>query len=165
MHETLQTGAWTIARGIVAVAILVSVGCELSPAEPTPVDPDRPRPTLTVSPGTVATRLSSAGTQYDYQACYSFTNPSGGFRVRMSEFEFIPIGADGTAYPASGISTAYPIASGTTVSECPVFQRFFATHPAATRYRLRVMYSMFDNPSILSVEGTSTLTPGTVPFR
>jgi hypothetical protein len=72
--------------------------------------------------------------------------------------EFTPIGADGTLYDPQGTVGGFSIPAGRDSSQCWGFSAFRVTHPTPARYRLRFTYYMLDNPTLLSVEGTSTLT-------
>jgi hypothetical protein len=114
---------------------------------------------MSVSPGTVeVARSSSPGTVgYYYQACFQLSNPSGGATVKLSEMAFTPSGADGSLYATQSIVGGFSVPAGRNHSDCWGFSEFNVTHPTAARYRLRFTYYMSDNPSLVSVEGTSTL--------
>jgi len=141
-----------------SLVLVCSVSCDLPEASPTPVDPNRPLVTMNVVPGTVEVAPSTPGTVgYQYQACPLIRNPSG-VSVNLSRMEFTPIGADGTMYAPQAIGGGFSIPPGRDNSQCWGFSAFRVTHPTPVRYRLRFTYYMLDNPTLLSVEGTSTLT-------
>jgi hypothetical protein len=145
--------------GMAIILACAAVNCELSPATPSPIDPDRPLVTMAVSPGTVETARSSApGTiGYLYQACPRLSNPSD-TAVHLSKMEFTPSGPDGGVYATQGTVGGFSIPAGNFYAGCWGFSEFNVTHPTAVMYRLRFTYYMSDNPTLLSVEGTSTLT-------
>ncbi len=151
--------AHRVSRALALTVVLVcAVSCDLPDASPTPVDANRPRVTMTVIPGTVEIVPSGPGTiGYQYQACPQIRNPSG-VSVHLSLMEFTPIGADGTLYDPQGTVGGFSIPAGRDSSQCWGFSAFRVTHPTPARYRLRFTYYMLDNPTLLSVEGTSTLT-------
>lgn len=113
---------------------------------------------MSLGPGTVEPAASTPGTLgYYYQACPQLRNPSG-VSVRLSSMEFTPSGPDGAVYATQGIVGGFSIAPGSQSSQCWTFSEFRVTHPTAVSYRLRFTYYMEDNATLLSVEGTSTLT-------
>lgn len=114
---------------------------------------------MSVGPGTVEPARSSPGTVgYYYQACFQLSNPTGGATVNLSKMEFTPTGPDGSIYATQGTVGGFSVLAGRDYSGCWGFSEFNVTHPAPVSYRLRFTYYMSDNPTLLSVEGTSTLT-------
>lgn len=112
---------------------------------------------MTVIPGTVEVVPSIPGTiGYQYQACPQIRNPSG-VSVHLSSIEFTPIGLDGTLYAPQSIVGGFSLPAATDSSQCWIFVGS-GTHAAPVRYRLRFTYYTRDNPTQLSVEGSSTLT-------
>lgn len=95
-HDLLACLVAALAAGV------VGVGCAVTPASPTPIDPTRPPVTLTVLPGTVTGTSTTTGTRFVYQACYHLINPPGSVRVSLPKKEFTPRGADDTAHPMLG---------------------------------------------------------------
>jgi hypothetical protein len=148
------------ARAVIAAfALCLSCGCSMPPAAPTPVPDDGTRPTLLVSPGTVDVTAGTGGRlNFLYRVCTRISNVAGKAAIAVDKLQLTPFGAAGS-YPGNTIFTSGRVPEGHELSDCRNYQVFNATHPVATQYRLQLTYFMYDNPTVLTLEASSTLEP------